>query len=239
MSCEGSSVKAGARPYCVMKTRRNFDDAAHDCARMSGRLAIVGDDAQNKALLSVIGSPWGYGSGLWLGCTDSEKEGTWLCDGKPMAFASWAPGQPDNQLALDDCLEWLADSGQWNDATCSVALGYVCRGDGSLRCNGRRLSAGGAAFCAHGDKLADWDGAKKACEADGGKLATVASADESRALFASLGLPSSIPSWQPTEGVWIADRGKGTDCTTLTLGDGKRIDTDCGTPLPYVCEAKP
>ncbi len=233
---------------------------------MHGRLAIVDDAAKNAAIVTAIGSPWGYGSGLWLGCSDAQKEGNWLCDGKPMRFTSWAPGQPDNLLALDDCLEWLADSGQWNDLSCDIKLGYVCRGSASLRCPGagRRISAGATSFCARGDELLDWEGAGKACKAAGGKLATIATAEEGRALFEALELPSGVPSWRPDEGVWIGlsdaaqegtfvwtsgagarftswapgqpdDSGGGEDCATLTLGDGKWFDANCGKALPYLC----
>jgi hypothetical protein len=267
MACEGTTVNAGGKGYCVMKTRRPFENATEDCERMRGRLAIVGDATQNAALLAAIGSPWGYGSGLWLGCSDADKEGVWTCDGTPLGYANWAPGQPDNESALDDCAEWLADSGRWNDTSCDRRLGYICRGDASLRCTGRRVAAASAVLCARGDDLVDWDGAKKACQTAGGKLATVASAEESRALFDSLKLPSGLPSWQPLEGVWIGltdavqegtfrwsdgsalayknwapgqpnDGNAGEDCTTFTLGNGKWNDADCATPLPYVCEPK-
>ena len=213
MGCETTPIHAGTKDYCVSNTRRPFRDAVHDCERMHGRLAVVDDAAKNKALTAAIGSPWGYGSGLWLGCSDEEKEGVWACDGKPMAFTNWAPGQPDNETALDDCLEWFADTGKWNDAACSVQLGYVCRGEASLKCTGKRVTIGASTFCAHGEALRDWDGAKKACIADGGKLATPSGEEESRALFDALKLPSAIPSKQPLEGVWIgmsdeAEEGK-------------------------------
>jgi hypothetical protein len=267
LACDGTPVKAGAKDYCVVKTRRNFGDAAKDCDRMRGRLAVIDDAPKSGALAKVLASPWGYGSGMWLGCSDADKEGAWTCDGKPMAYASWAPGQPDNQLALDDCAEWLADSGQWNDAACDQKLGFVCKGDDKLACTGKRVTAGGAVFCARGDAPADWDGAKKACADAGGKLAVVANADEGRALFDALKLPSGVPSYEPGEGVWIGltdaaqegafrwtsdtpatftnwaagqpnDTGGGEDCATLTLGDGKWNDVDCAKMLPYVCEVK-
>jgi hypothetical protein len=234
---------------------------------MNGRLAIVDDPVQNKALFSAIGSPWGYGSGLWLGCSDAGKEGTWVCDGRPLGFTNWSPGQPDNELAVDDCAEWLADKGEWNDSSCDKHLGFLCRGDAGLRCTGRRVVAGRTTFCAHKDELLDWDGATKSCTASGGKLAWFGSAEESRAVFESLRLPSAIPSSQPLEGVWIgltdakkegsfawindaalhfanwasgqpSDSGSGEDCATLTLGDGTWNDADCSVPLPYLCEAK-
>ena len=267
LACDGTTVRAGSEELCLVKTRRTFDDASHDCERMHGRLALVKDDAENRAILAAIGSSWGYGSGLWLGCSDSEKEGSWVCAGKPAAFTNWAAGQPDNETALDDCLEWLPDEGKWNDATCDWALGYLCKGDATLRCSGRKVTAGAAVFCANGGEPGDWDAAKKACAAAGGKLAVVESADEARALVDALGSKLGIPSWRPGEGVWIGlsdtveegkfvgvdgaplgyanwakgqpdDSGGGEDCVTLTLGDGKWNDVGCGKPLPYLCEGK-
>ncbi|HEY8074854.1 MAG TPA: lectin-like protein [Labilithrix sp.] len=242
-----------------MKTRRNFGDAAHDCASMKRRLAHLDDDAKNRALFDAIGSKMGYGSGMWLGCSDADKEGEWQCNGAPMSFTNWAPGQPDNATALDDCLEWFADTGQWNDASCDWKLGFVCDGR-NVKCGGKSVGR----FCTHTDAR-DWDGAKKACEAEGGKLAAPASAEESRALFDAMKLPSGVPSRRPLEGVWIGlsdvkeegkfrwsddtpvawsnwlpgqpdDADKNEDCVTFTLGDGRWNDLECGTPLPYVCE---
>jgi hypothetical protein len=267
-ACDGTSIAAGGKTLCLVKTRRSFHDAAADCERMHGRLATLDDAAQAKAVATAIASPWGYGSGLWLGCTDAEKEGDWLCNGKPMSFKQWAPGQPDNALALDDCVEWLADSGTWNDASCDDKLGWICRGDATLACKtGKRVAAGSAVFCAHGEETRDYTAAKSACEKDGGKLAVIENDVEARAVFDALRLPSAIPSWTPLEGVWIGltdevtegtflwatgapprytnwlpgqpdDFGKGEDCVTITLGDGRWNDADCGRSLPYLCEPK-
>jgi hypothetical protein len=247
MACEGTTIKAGATEYCVVKTRRPYDDAKRDCERMHGHLAVFDGAGADKPLFAAIASPWGYGSGLWLGCSDSEEEGKWTCNGKPMTFSSWAPGQPDSGDALDDCAEWLADTGTWNDAPCAWELGFLCRGDATLRCDGKKLTTGKTTFCAHSEPKT-WDAAKKACTDSGGTLAALANADEGSALFDALKLPSAIPSWAPEQGLWIGlsdevEEGKfqwiggsplkggnwrpgqpdnrgDEDCVTLTLTDG-------------------
>jgi C-type mannose receptor len=215
ITCEGTAVHAASKDFCIVTTRRPYHDAVKDCERLHGTLATVADEATSRELAGTIASPWGYGSGLWLGCSDEEQEGSWTCDGKPMStFTNWAPSQPDNESALDDCLEWLADTGKWNDSACSTQLGYVCEGNASLRCKARRMAMGPRRFfCAHGEDPKDWDGAKKACIADGGKLAIPTSDEDSRALFQTLKLPSRVPSKQPLEGLWIgmsdeAEEGK-------------------------------
>ena len=267
ITCEGATLHAATKDYCLVTTRRAFSDASGECERMHGRLAVVDNADDAKALTSQIASPWGYGSGLWLGCSDEETEGKWKCNGKPLGWKGWAPGKPDNENALEDCAQWLADTGQWNDASCAFRLGYVCRGDAKMKCTGagRSVTSGKTIFCAHGDDLQDWDGAKKACEATGGKLAVPATAEENTALFNALKLPSAAPSFQPNEGVWIGlsdrkeegkfrwindtplangnwmagqpdDANGGEDCATLTLGDGKWNDLDCIRGLPFLCE---
>jgi hypothetical protein len=265
IDCDGGTPLAAG---CLVGTRRSYHDAEKDCARRRGRLAVVDDAQKSRAIAGALVSPWGYGSGLWLGCTDSEKEGEWQCGGRPMSFTRWAPGQPDNALALDDCLEWLADVAAWNDMACDTKLGWLCRGDASLPCSGagtKRVVLGAATFCAHGGETRDWSSAKSACEKDGGKLAVIDGDAEDRALAEALRLPSRVPSWQPLEGVWIGltdeategsfvwatgarlgwsnwlpaqpdDSGTGEDCVTLTLGDGRWNDADCGKPLPYLCQ---
>ncbi len=266
MACEGATLRTGSKQYCLMTARRPFDQAASECERMHGRLAVLADADETKAVTAQLVSPWGYGSAMWLGCSDEETEGKWKCDGKALAYKNWLPGKPDNTTALEDCQQWLADSGQWNDGSCSTALGYICRGDAKLQCTGRKVTSGNAVFCAHGDDMKDWDSAKKACAKSGGKLAVLTSAEESQALFAALKHPLAIPSAEPAEGLWIGltdekDEGKfrwsnnammsygnwlpkqpddsngGEDCATLTLGDGRWNDVDCIRALPYLCEA--
>jgi hypothetical protein len=266
MACEGTAVTAGAKEYCVMKTRRNFEDAEHDCERMRGRLAVFDAQGLDQAVFSAVSSPWGYGSALWLGCSDAETEGSWTCGGKPMAFTNWAPGKPDNDTALDDCVEWQSDNGKWNDAPCAWKLGFVCRGGSSMKCTGRKVTAGSTTFCAYGTEPRDWDGAKKTCADSGGTLASLETSAESSALFDALKLPSGLPSYEPNQGLWIGltdeveegkfkwangaplsggnwrpgqpDNAGNEDCVTMTLTDGKWTDLDCGSMLPYVCEAK-
>jgi hypothetical protein len=266
MACEGTTVKTASKEYCVMKDRRSFDQAESECTRMKGRLAVLDKADEAKAVAAQLVSSWGYGSALWLGCSDSDDEGKWKCDDKPASYTGWGPGKPDSETALDDCAQLLADSGQWNDASCAWKLGYVCRGDASMKCTGKKVTAGSTVFCARGDDLQDWDAAKKACATSGGKLAVPANADENRALFDAVKIASGLPSVQPSEGVWfgLSDRkeeGKwrwegdtqlangnwatgqpddangGEDCATLTLGDGRWNDVDCIRALPYVCEA--
>lgn len=267
MACEGTTLRAGAKQYCLMTSRRTFEQAAGECERMHARLAVLADAEETGAITAQLVSPWGYGSGLWLGCSDEESEGKWKCDGKPITYKNWLPGKPDNQTAMEDCQQWLADTGQWNDTSCSTALGYICRGDAKLTCTGRKVTAGNTVFCARGDDMQDWDNAKKACAKSGGKLAVLATAEESQALFAALKHPLAIPSAEPAEGLWIGltdlkDEGKfrwsndapmtygnwlpkqpddsngGEDCASLTLGDGRWNDVDCIRALPYLCEAK-
>jgi hypothetical protein len=266
MACEGATIKTASKEYCVVKDRRPFEQASAECTRMHGRLAVLDKPDEAKAFAAQLVSPWGYGSALWLGCSDGDDEGKWKCNGQPLSYTNWAPGKPDNETALDDCVQWLADTGLWNDASCASKLGYVCKGDASMKCTGKKVTAGATVFCARGDDAQDWDAAKKACETAGGKLAVPANADESRALEAALKLPSGVPSVQPGEGVWIGlsdlkeegkwrwstdaalaggtwlpgqpdDANGGEDCATLTLGDGRWNDVDCIRALPYVCEA--
>jgi len=267
-ACDGTKLKTTSKEYCLVTARRSFDQAAEECDRMHGRLAVLSDEDETKRITSQLVSPWGYGSGMWLGCSDGEAEGKWKCDGKPLSYKNWVPGKPDNDTALEDCQQWLADSGQWNDASCSTTMGYICRGDAKLQCEkGKKVTSGKTVFCAHGEDVQDWDGAKKACTKSGGKLAVLTTKEESDALFAALKQPLAIPSVQPQEGVWIGltdskDEGKfrwsndalmsygnwlpkqpddlngGEDCATLTLGDGRWNDVDCIRGLPFLCEAK-
>jgi len=76
-ACEGHKLHTASKEYCLVTERRSFDQAASECERMHGRLATLADPEESKKITAQLVSPWGYGSALWLGCSDEEAEGKW------------------------------------------------------------------------------------------------------------------------------------------------------------------
>ena len=62
--------------------------------------------------------------GFWIGLTDWTKEGTMVWEsGREVKYTAWSPGQPDNSLNSEDCVNlwvgWNKD-GLWNGARCGI-----------------------------------------------------------------------------------------------------------------------
>ena len=60
-----------------------------------------------------------------IGGHDKGKEGIFIGpNGKPMAYSSWHPGEPNN-VWNEDCVE-MRKGGLWNDKPCYYRIPYIC-----------------------------------------------------------------------------------------------------------------
>lgn len=147
-----------------------FCDSLVDAQTARDRCVSVGmnltriDDAEENAFIndqmtSQMCCPVSVGidpqwSGLWIGGSDEQTEGTWVWDDAQVSFwmgvynyntmengaaidgsfASWGPNQPDDgYMANEDCLR--TKGLVWHDTPCDpavdqtgvfVGLGYIC-----------------------------------------------------------------------------------------------------------------
>ncbi len=65
--------------------------------------------------------------GIWLDGTDLGHDGSWT-DGanRPVAFAAWGGGEPNNAGGNEHCLEAYTTDGTWNDAVCTNLDWILC-----------------------------------------------------------------------------------------------------------------
>jgi C-type mannose receptor len=105
--------------------------AAQLCADRGATLVSIGTLAENAFLYGLLPST---AQAAWIGLVRTgpgKKDFVWA-SGEPFAFASWAPGEPNNTGGLEDCVVlWgpaLADPklrGHWNDAPCAFPRDLV------------------------------------------------------------------------------------------------------------------
>ena len=109
------------------------------CALFGGALASIESAEDNAEVLTALkNSDFLEGPYAWLGGTDSALEGTWKwTDGRTFsqvarpvdgAYANWNRGEPNDWGDGEDCMQMTVENGQWNDQSCYVHLGSVCRG---------------------------------------------------------------------------------------------------------------
>jgi len=127
---EPCSRVLGSSCYELFDELVSWDVAEQSCLAWGGHLASVESLEENEGLnpwLLELGITSVDGSGIWLGGSDSERDGEFLwVASSPFAFTGWAPAQPDNGAGID-CIEKRDDgAGGWYDRRCTDALRYLC-----------------------------------------------------------------------------------------------------------------
>ncbi|XP_061424835.1 collectin-12-like [Lethenteron reissneri] len=126
LSCPDRWKIFGGHCYLLTLRRKSWADANSTCRNLGGYLAIV-TSIEEKDWLAFVGKRRSY----YLGLHDSVVEGRWeWVDGSPVSEPTfWHEGQPDNWAhaleGREDCGGMKYD-GDWNDYSCSEALGFVC-----------------------------------------------------------------------------------------------------------------
>ena len=249
--------------FCVNAEPQTWHDAEAHCQKIGAHLATMKNSSLPNALREAMLGPLGVDR-FWIGLAE-PSEGRWIwSNGAPMRFAAFLHGEPNNSGGNEDCGEWLAEGGRWNDVDCFAARHFMCEGPtpprGSrakaITCNGKRFTINKTDYCLQGP--ATWEVAQKTCLRDGGELAMLDTEAENTALFQNLGTKMNLPrlwiglsdaavegqfrwiSGDPLElSLWRAgepnDSG-GEDCAEWGSLDGRWNDLACGSSLPSLCE---
>lgn len=259
---EGRPFQVAGRAYCGYEEPSSWHVAERRCADNGGHLMSLDTEATSEALRVALRSPLAAGRGVWIGLHE-ERPGAWTwVTGEALGAASWDVGEPNNFGGAEECGEWLAAGGTWNDTRCDQEQGYLCQASlagGKLACAGRAFTLGNTAYCLNNEASLAWEDAKSACAANGGRLAVVRSPEESRALREAMaarfnakrmwiGLtdhghegawawvsraPLDFTAWEDEE----PNNYRGEDCGELHGDSWRWNDLDCRVRLPSVCEA--
>jgi hypothetical protein len=128
--CTGMALDGSC--YELFDSFAVWNAAEQQCVSWGGHLASIGSATEDATISrwwpAQLGLAGADGSGVWLGGTDAQSDGTFLwVDGSPFAYAGWQPGQPDDGAGVD-CTEQRNDgAGHWYDRRCTDALRYICK----------------------------------------------------------------------------------------------------------------
>uniref|UniRef100_A0A1I8Q4E9 C-type lectin domain-containing protein n=1 Tax=Stomoxys calcitrans TaxID=35570 RepID=A0A1I8Q4E9_STOCA len=115
--------------FYVTFIQANWLSAAEYCSSQGLTLASITSTVENQKLVQVLrdkGLVYG-GISYWLSGSDLAHHGrwVWLSNGRPITYANWAKGQPNNYLGIEHCLEMYSD-GRWDDVDCGKINFVVC-----------------------------------------------------------------------------------------------------------------
>ncbi|CAL1602533.1 unnamed protein product [Knipowitschia caucasica] len=110
--------------FFISQQRNDFDFARNDCQIRGARLAKLHNRRQQDFLTARV-------QAAWIGMTDRGREGEWRwLDGFPVDRDGllWAPGQPDNVSAEEDCgnIQNQRNFVGLNDSPCSNLMQWIC-----------------------------------------------------------------------------------------------------------------
>nr|KAF6316556.1 selectin E [Pipistrellus kuhlii] len=115
--------------YHTSPVNLTFDEASAYCQQHYTHLVAIQNQEEIQHLNSVLNHSTSY---YWIGIRKVEGQWVWIGTGKPLTeeAANWAPGEPNNKQANEDCVEIYIrrplNPGQWNDERCSKRKLALC-----------------------------------------------------------------------------------------------------------------
>jgi Lectin C-type domain len=158
-NCNGNVDENACRSGCVGATyggigymlcfgqnqERIWTDAVADCKNHDMHLVRV-DDAMQNAFIRKTSLSVNYSDSIWIGASDSAREGTWIwLDGAQFwqggvaghtvdgRYAGWDMDQPNSADGPEDCAVIWSGIETWHDVNCLIRHAYMCQALAPLR----------------------------------------------------------------------------------------------------------
>ncbi|XP_031417283.1 galactose-specific lectin nattectin-like isoform X1 [Clupea harengus] len=124
----GDCQPLGTRCFKFVSTARSWAESERHCVAMGGNLASVHSIDEYSFIQDMIRKQTYRNLRTWIGGYDAVKEGLWFwSDGSRFNFITWSPGNPDNYLGKEHCIQMNhGGSRLWNDSPCQLACPSVC-----------------------------------------------------------------------------------------------------------------
>ncbi|XP_037540498.1 galactose-specific lectin nattectin [Nematolebias whitei] len=136
-NCPPGWTKFNGDCYLFVQKDLDWPSAEHYCNYFDGNLSTVLSKEEYTFIMDLIYKTSGNKQSAWLGATASTKKGQWIwSDGSPFdpKFSFWGPGQPNNRVESDYCME-IKPAGQgmtFNDFNKFLYIHYCNYFDGNL-----------------------------------------------------------------------------------------------------------
>ena len=113
--------------YLWSKIELNWAEAETACRKEGGHLASITSKAINDKISNETKTNHRGHTSMWIGGTDSEKEGTWKwSDCSEWKFELWMQVSEGNQPKKFDCVEFFREGVFWGDDDCTRKNYFLC-----------------------------------------------------------------------------------------------------------------
>ncbi|CAH1775812.1 unnamed protein product [Owenia fusiformis] len=105
-----------------------YSEAAFSCSRSGGDLLSITSDEENQFVYNHL-THSATSQSVWTGLFKSIDGNFQWPNGEAVSYTNWNDGEPSGTdgTAEENCVEIYAGSGKWNDVSCDVRRGFVCK----------------------------------------------------------------------------------------------------------------
>lgn len=243
----GDSPESYFRPanghcYTLHSDARPQSDARKACQAEGGDLWTATSQGEGRDVTANLMLSMRY----WLGLQTKDTTRGWVT-GEDTTYSNFAPGEPSTSAGKCVSMQREEAGSLWFSEACATALPYVCERAPAFIYPGNHH-----AFRLHTGAL-DAGSARQSCEASGGYLAMLETADER--LF--VGRNVDLPAWvdandDAAEGQFVWANGSAVQTTDYAMGQpddttgsqgclflnaAERLaDAACSDTRAYLCE---
>lgn len=200
-----------------------WEQAVRICEKKGGHLVTISDQAENNIVCGMLSSH------TWLGARTLGKDSSWFwinCEN--LSYTNWTAYQPDCYNNIEFFMMMYAEAGNWNDFPNTTPLFFVCEYDnGDVNAEkytpSNTIEKNGITYSIF-DYSVDWQTAETICEAKGGHLVKIDSADENQLVGEIMSQGSMDEYWidatdRDSEGIWTDHEGNLLTYTNWQSGE--------------------
>ncbi|KAJ8307073.1 hypothetical protein KUTeg_015157, partial [Tegillarca granosa] len=126
--------------YCYqgdVGASKSWPEANYMCQKLGMNLVSIHSQDESKFILNnmltTTTTPSRYSrtpNSFWIGMNKGTSDGFTWTDNTPLNFLNWSPNEPSDPMnsTTEECVEMYTGNGKWNDVTCFVNRGYICKG---------------------------------------------------------------------------------------------------------------
>ncbi|XP_022111970.1 asialoglycoprotein receptor 2-like [Acanthaster planci] len=126
--CTLGWLKHGSSCYKFASDKMTWENGSTYCQDLGGMLLVIESEEENDFItgklrnLNMIRA--------WLGCSDKDSEGTWMCYADEgitrMQYENWADEKPNNFRGQDCGVIEKNKDGKWKDRGCNILRSTIC-----------------------------------------------------------------------------------------------------------------